>query len=141
MRAKTRGIEFLFSFDEWIEWWEQNLGSDWFERRGRRRNQYVMARKGDEGPYQLDNVECILSGQNIRDAFTRVGPKKKLPPKSKRKRTKSYSTTGPNRCTIVFKTNIDSRTLTLYKFGSGSIIEKCEEPIVEGIIEAFSDIR
>ncbi len=63
-RSKTRGIEFMFSFDEWVEWWENNLGPDWLSKRGLRKGQYVMARKGDQGPYHPDNVECITASKN-----------------------------------------------------------------------------
>lgn len=51
-RAKARGVEWLFTFETWMEWW----GAD-FERRGRGPNDLVMARKGDVGPYSPDN--CV----------------------------------------------------------------------------------
>jgi hypothetical protein len=66
-RAKARGIEFKFSFDKWIDWWEDNLGPNWQQKRGSRPGKFVMARKGDKGPYHPDNVECILSEKNSKD--------------------------------------------------------------------------
>ncbi len=62
--SKVRSIEFLFTFEEWIDWWCQNLGPDWFKKRGRLRGKYCMARKGDTGPYASWNVKCILSEHN-----------------------------------------------------------------------------
>lgn len=63
-RAKLRGIGFYFTFIEWVEWWEDNLGYHWLEKRGARRGQYVMARFEDKGPYTSENTKCILSQDN-----------------------------------------------------------------------------
>ena len=65
--ANKRKIEFLFTFEEWVEWWEHHLGPNWFKKRGRSQGQFVMGRLGDNGPYKLENVECITSEQNHRD--------------------------------------------------------------------------
>lgn len=65
--SKRRGIPFEFSFLEWCLWWREHLGPDWFNKRGRLRGQYVMARKRDKGPYTWDNCECILHEQNCSD--------------------------------------------------------------------------
>lgn len=62
----ARGIEFHFTLLEWIQWWETNLGEDWFQMRGRLSHQYCMARKGDKGPYASWNVECITVAENHR---------------------------------------------------------------------------
>jgi len=37
----------------------KKLGPDWLEKRGRGKSEYVMARKGDIGPYSPENVECL----------------------------------------------------------------------------------
>jgi hypothetical protein len=63
-KARQRGIPFLFMFDEWWAWWQTD--GRW-ERRGRGKDQLVMARIGDTGPYAPDNVRCLTSGQNMRD--------------------------------------------------------------------------
>lgn len=63
-RAKGRGIAFLFTFEQWSEWW---LTDDRWSRRGRKGGQLVMARHGDAGPYAPDNVACISPNQNSRD--------------------------------------------------------------------------
>lgn len=65
--AKKRGIPFLIPFDKWIDWWERNLGPDWLEKRGRKKQQYVMARLNDHGYYTLPNVICKTSNQNNSD--------------------------------------------------------------------------
>ncbi len=36
-KSKKRGIEFLFTFEEWVNWWETQLGPDWFKKRGRKK--------------------------------------------------------------------------------------------------------
>lgn len=58
--AARRGIEWDFTFDEWVAWWSQQAGPNWRKKRGRGRGKYVMARQGDKGPYSPNNVKCIL---------------------------------------------------------------------------------
>ncbi len=65
--SKQRGIVFNFTFEEWIKWWKQQLGPDWFKMRGKRKHQYCMARFKDEGPYEPGNIRCILSGANVSE--------------------------------------------------------------------------
>lgn len=63
--AKQRGIEFLFTFEQWLEWWGLDLVN-----RGTKRDELCMARLGDIGPYHPDN--CIkltnFENQNLRAA-------------------------------------------------------------------------
>jgi len=70
-RAKDRGIDFYFTFEQWIMWWEQELGPDWMKLRGSAQEQFCMARKKDEGPYHPRNVECVTNKQNLYD-WTKV---------------------------------------------------------------------
>lgn len=63
-RAKQRGIRFLFSYLQWVAWWEWKLGPDWAMKRGPKRGQYVMARKKDKGPYAVWNVVCDRAENN-----------------------------------------------------------------------------
>lgn len=76
-RAAERGIEFKFTFEEWLAWWEMHLGPSWMKYRGRRANDYVMARKGDQGAYEAGNVMCITASQNLeqRRKFPKQKPK------------------------------------------------------------------
>jgi hypothetical protein len=78
IRAEQRGIEFLFLFEDWIRWWEDNLGPDWLYKRGIKSGQFVMARDNDAGPYDSWNVECITVNENHRRrAYSgRVGNRK-----------------------------------------------------------------
>lgn len=71
--AKRRGIAFQFTFEEWCNWWETNLGPDWFILRGKLNHQYCMARKGDEGPYAVSNVYCPTNAQNYLDRSYHTG--------------------------------------------------------------------
>lgn len=66
-RASDRGIEWEFNFPLWLGKW---LGSDKISQRGRKGHQYVMARKGDTGPYSFDNTVIITSAQNHADAHS-----------------------------------------------------------------------
>lgn len=63
-RAAQRGIEWLFTFDEWVEVW-RNSGR--LSERGRGRGRYVMARRGDVGPYSVANVVIQLGEDNSRE--------------------------------------------------------------------------
>lgn len=62
--AARRGIPFELTFDEWLEIWEK---SGHLAERGRRNNQYVMARARDQGSYTVGNVSIITFEQNCRD--------------------------------------------------------------------------
>lgn len=73
--AKQRGIPFLLTFEDWWDIWQS---SGRWEQRGRRRDQYVMARFGDRGAYERSNVRICLSGENTDEM--RQG----LPPRSRR---------------------------------------------------------
>jgi len=65
--AKKRGIKFLFTYTEWVNWWEYHLGPDWLELRGHKRGQYCMARLGDKGPYRDGNVKCLFISDNLSE--------------------------------------------------------------------------
>lgn len=62
--AKRRGIPFLFSFEEWRDWW---LADGRWLRRGRGVGNLVMARHGDVGPYSLSNVRPATREENMAD--------------------------------------------------------------------------
>lgn len=71
--AKRRGIPFLFSFDEWLQIWKT---SGHLNNRGRKKGMYCMARLGDKGGYEKDNIEIILHAKNAGDARRRNPPTK-----------------------------------------------------------------
>jgi len=62
--AKRRNIDFDLTFDQWKLIWEE---SGQIENMGRKLGQYCMSRKGDIGPYSMDNVFIQLHSQNAAD--------------------------------------------------------------------------
>ena len=62
--AKRRGIEFEFSFDEWMEWW----GDD-YHLRGNKYGQLAMCRFMDKGPYAPDN--CYKGTNSANASYAR----------------------------------------------------------------------
>lgn len=64
--AKRRGVEWQFTFEEWMRVW---IDSGKWEMRGRGKGQYCMARHGDVGPYNTSNVSIILSQKNSSDGI------------------------------------------------------------------------
>lgn len=50
-QAKTRGVEFKLSFDEWWDIWKPH-----YHNRGSKVGQFVMCRKMDKGAYEVGNV-------------------------------------------------------------------------------------
>lgn len=63
--AKKRGIEFLFEFEDWKEWW---IATGKWNQRGKGIGKYCMARHNDVGPYSKENVFCELCSENVRFA-------------------------------------------------------------------------
>jgi hypothetical protein len=61
--ARMRGIEFKLTFEEWFCWW---METGHYHERGHCRGEYVMARKGDKGAYELGNIECIQAQDNSK---------------------------------------------------------------------------
>lgn len=62
--AKTRGIEFKLTFDEWKQIW---VDSDKWDQRGRGADKYCMCRVGDQGCYEVKNVFIGLGKINVHD--------------------------------------------------------------------------
>jgi hypothetical protein len=59
--AKQRGIPFRLTFEEWLAIWTE---SGKLDQRGWRRGQFVMARPGDKGAYEIGNVVICLAEEN-----------------------------------------------------------------------------
>lgn len=64
--SKTRGIDWQLSFEEWWSVWEK---SGKWEQRGKKSQEYCMARKLDWGPYSLDNVFITTNRKNSQEGF------------------------------------------------------------------------
>lgn len=61
--AQKRGIDWQFTYDEWINWWGDDIN-----KRGRYKGQLVMARYGDTGPYHPNNVRKATKEENSIEA-------------------------------------------------------------------------
>lgn len=62
--AKRRGIEWKITYPEWWQVWQQS--GHWNERGGLGADRYCMARKGDQGAYEINNVMIITNSENHR---------------------------------------------------------------------------
>lgn len=68
--ANRRGIAWQFTLEQWWLWWQafdERHGCIRWDRRGRRKNQLLMARFHDIGPYSPENVYCGTASDNARD--------------------------------------------------------------------------
>lgn len=61
--AKERGIEFKLTFEQWLEFWGDDL-----LRRGRGASDLQMQRFGDAGAYELGNIKKGHPRENARTA-------------------------------------------------------------------------
>ena len=65
--AKQRGIGWNLTYEQWIEWWGDDIA-----RRGQGYNQLQMQRPADSGPYEIGNIrkgtprENIITWQSVR---------------------------------------------------------------------------
>ena len=64
-KAKHRGIDFNFTFEEWKDIW---INSGHWHDRGWGANKYCMSRYNDIGPYEVGNVFIQTNGENISQA-------------------------------------------------------------------------
>jgi len=63
--ARQRGIAWDMTLEEWWAIW--SASGQWGQR-GRGAGCYVMARKGDVGPYAVGNVRIITHAENVAEA-------------------------------------------------------------------------
>jgi hypothetical protein len=63
LAAGYRGIAWHFTYEEWITWWGDDI-----LKRGRLKDQLVMARKNDQGAYHPGNVYKATTGDNVRES-------------------------------------------------------------------------
>lgn len=71
--AKKRGIQWNLTLKEWWDIWQE---SGKWDQRGRNSGEYVMARYGDTGPYEVGNVKIIQCSDNVREVRYRERLKK-----------------------------------------------------------------
>jgi hypothetical protein len=98
--AKTRGIEFKFTFDEWKEVW---IKSGKWDERGRGADKYCMCRIGDQGCYEVSNVFIGLNKNNVRDG--NIGK----PDSDETKQKKSQANKGKSAPWMFGKNNVMHR--------------------------------
>jgi hypothetical protein len=67
-KAKMRNVPFLITFEEWCDVWK---ASGKWEQRGCGKGKYVMSRKGDQGPYSVNNIIIQTHADNNIEA-TRI---------------------------------------------------------------------
>ena len=60
--TKQRGIEFLFTFEEWWAIWEPH-----WHQRGGLGHEMCMCRTNDEGAYEAGNVRIDTNVNNIKE--------------------------------------------------------------------------
>jgi hypothetical protein len=60
--AKVRGIDFQFTYEEWLAWWGVDIIN-----RGKCKGQLVMARIGDKGSYHPDNCVKKTCSENASE--------------------------------------------------------------------------
>ena len=60
---KFRNIEWQFTFEEWVAWWGDDIVNH-----GPGKNQLVMARHNDIGPYHPNNVRKATVSENCSEA-------------------------------------------------------------------------
>lgn len=89
--AKRRRIGFELTFDEWLAMWES---SGKLKQRGCKKGQYVMARFGDKGDYEIGNVKIILHSENTKERWALKGNETAL--KIKEKQIWNFSRDTPS---------------------------------------------
>lgn len=62
--AMYRQIPWEMTFEQWLSVWRE---SGKWEQRGKGRGGYCMARRGDTGPYSVENVYITTCDDNVRD--------------------------------------------------------------------------
>ena len=65
-KARARGITWEFTFDEWLEWWGDDI-----TKRGNKKGELCMARYNDTGPYAEWNVRKCTTECNAREREAR----------------------------------------------------------------------
>lgn len=65
VQAGRRDIAWEFTFETWWKVWTES--GKWAQR-GRHRDEYVMSRHGDRGPYAPGNVRICTSQENLAES-------------------------------------------------------------------------
>lgn len=65
--AKQRSISWGFTY---VTWWRKWCESGKWDKRGHHKDEYVMARFKDKGPYSPSNTRIITVQENLSEAWT-----------------------------------------------------------------------
>ena len=99
--AEARNIEWLFTYEEWLEKWL--VSGKWHER-GRKLEQFCMCRFGDEGPYSTRN--CFIS-TNQENLMQRWEGREKITNGLAREISEMYLTTSLSQREVADKFGVD----------------------------------
>jgi hypothetical protein len=68
-QSKFRGIDFNFTFDEWMDWWASHGVDKTLDIKWPPRTRPCMCRFNDTGAYEIGNVYCASHDENVKDLF------------------------------------------------------------------------
>lgn len=108
-QAKSRGIPFELTFEEWWELWEP-----YWDNRGKGQDNYCMGRYKDEGAYAVGNVSIITCRENRELAILKMprGCKhSKYKPLDEEAIREDYATGKHSWNTLAKKYSVSKRTI------------------------------
>lgn len=68
--AKYRNIDFNFTYEQWFDWWMSHGVDKRLDIKWPGKDRPCMARYGDQGPYDINNVYFARNSDNARDSHT-----------------------------------------------------------------------
>ncbi len=68
-QSRKRNIPWNLSYDQWLAWWDSQGIDKRSRATPRTGNTMCMCRKGDTGPYDLNNIYCATASQNGKDIW------------------------------------------------------------------------
>lgn len=71
LQAKQRGVEWLFTLDNWKDFWGEKLAF-----RGVKQDELCCCRYNDEGPYSPQNCYIDTNGENLKHYRTQDYPRR-----------------------------------------------------------------
>ncbi len=67
-QSKFRGIDFNFTFEEWMNWWASHGVDKTIDIKWPPKTRPCMSRYNDSGPYEINNVYFSTHNQNVKDS-------------------------------------------------------------------------
>ena len=100
--AKSRGIAFLITFDDWYDWF-LSQGVDRNIPQGNKGSSYAMCRYDDIGPYELGNIYLGTQSSNVKDMNERTRRRMINTPDGIMKSEDAAIFYNVSRCTIYYR--------------------------------------